>query len=234
MKRGSMELGARGMVSDACWMADKKKGAGRRCCMRDALLWLMFFVGMWMPVSSLAQSASSPGEGLRAEMGSTPGTVSIKWWGKAGRSYFMQSSSTLVAGSWQYLPYIEAGADAVLSYAVNTTTTQKQFVRLVYTDQSYSGSVGAADFDGDGLSNWAELNTYLTNPLEVDSDGDGLRDGWEVAHGFNPLTPDVNTTDTDGDGLTLLMESLLNTNPHVAAVADTANTAGLNVYTSGF
>jgi hypothetical protein len=36
------------MVSDAWWMADKKKGGRKKGCMRESLLWLMFFAAMWM------------------------------------------------------------------------------------------------------------------------------------------------------------------------------------------
>jgi len=58
----------------------------------------------------------------------------------------------------------------------------------------------AADSDGDGLSNGVETNTGFyfddtdtgTDPLKVDTDGDGLVDG---SDGF------VQVTDTDGDGL---------------------------------
>jgi Bacterial Ig domain/Bacterial TSP3 repeat len=54
----------------------------------------------------------------------------------------------------------------------------------------------AADTDGDGLADGAELNQYQTDPLVADTDGDRLNDGDEVnAYGSNPLVKD-----TDGDG----------------------------------
>ena len=46
----------------------------------------------------------------------------------------------------------------------------------------------AYDSDGDGLSNAYELAHGL-NPYNRDSDGDGIPDGWEIAHGLNPLDP---------------------------------------------
>jgi uncharacterized repeat protein (TIGR02543 family) len=53
------------------------------------------------------------------------------------------------------------------------------------------------DTDGDGLSDGDEVNLHGTDPLNPDSDGDGLSDGDEVnIHGTNPLN-----SDTDGDGL---------------------------------
>ena len=54
------------------------------------------------------------------------------------------------------------------------------------------------DTDGDGLNDYAEVMQYKTNPLQVDTDGDGLNDYAEVMqHKTDPLK-----VDTDGDGLT--------------------------------
>jgi hypothetical protein len=44
-----------------------------------------------------------------------------------------------------------------------------------------------ADYDGDGLTNGAELQVYFTNPLTADTDGDGFPDGVEVEQGTDPL-----------------------------------------------
>jgi outer membrane protein OmpA-like peptidoglycan-associated protein len=53
------------------------------------------------------------------------------------------------------------------------------------------------DSDGDGLNDGEEVNTHKTDPLNADSDGDGLNDGSEVnSHKTDPLNPD-----TDGDKL---------------------------------
>ncbi|MCX6854287.1 MAG: hypothetical protein NTV80_05210 [Verrucomicrobia bacterium] len=183
--------------------------------------------------TALCQTANEENEGLILVPESTAGSYTLKWYGKPGRTYFVQTSDALVAGTWSYASVIEIGVGGVLQWGLSTTTTQRLFVRLAYTESTFTGAAGAADFDGDGLTNSAELALHA-DPLNADSDGDGLPDGWEVAYGFNPLVADVNTTDTDADGLTLLMESLLNTNPYVAAVTDTANTAQLKVYSSGF
>ena len=52
-----------------------------------------------------------------------------------------------------------------------------------------------ADNDNDGLLNLIEYETAGSDPLEADTDGDGLNDGGEIAAGSNPFDPD---TDTDG------------------------------------
>lgn len=96
------------------------------------------------------------------------------------------------------------------------------------------------DRDGDGLSDYEEqmLNgsrdyaptqgdTDVANP---DSDGDGMRDGWEARHGLNPLANDA-AGDDDGDGYANADECIAGTDPQQAhslpRVAGVA-TAGTN------
>ena len=53
------------------------------------------------------------------------------------------------------------------------------------------------DTDADGLADGQEINTIHSNPVLDDTDGDGLMDGAEVnTYGSSPLL-----VDTDGDGL---------------------------------
>ena len=54
-----------------------------------------------------------------------------------------------------------------------------------------------ADTDGDGLTDSAEVMIHRTDPLVSDTDGDGLPDGEEIAIGTNPLD-----ADSDNDGMT--------------------------------
>jgi hypothetical protein len=51
------------------------------------------------------------------------------------------------------------------------------------------GSVSseAEDSDSDGLADTLEETQFGTDPLDPDTDGDGMSDGWEVEHGLNPL-----------------------------------------------
>ena len=47
----------------------------------------------------------------------------------------------------------------------------------------------------------------------VDTDGDGMPDSWEIAHGLNPNDPSDANRDDDGDGFTNLQEYLAGTDP---------------------
>ncbi|MCI0634915.1 MAG: FG-GAP-like repeat-containing protein, partial [Actinobacteria bacterium] len=95
------------------------------------------------------------------------------------------------------------------------------------------GEIAVADFDGDGAldacvadesgERIAVLFNRLTdrdgdgaldddervagsNPGDADSDDDGLRDGFELANGFDPLLAGEASQDPDGDGLDNLAE----------------------------
>ncbi|MDE0954594.1 MAG: hypothetical protein OR994_07945, partial [Candidatus Poseidoniales archaeon] len=52
-----------------------------------------------------------------------------------------------------------------------------------------------SDSDSDGLSDQFEVLIYFTDPLDSDTDDDGLLDGIEIERGSSPLL-----NDTDGDG----------------------------------
>jgi hypothetical protein len=169
-----------------------------------------------MTCAALGQTASDLGEGLRAELTGTPGVTAIKWWGKAGRTYFVQSSETLLPDSWQYMPVVEAGNEAVCTWNLQTSAS-KMFVRLVYTDQAFSGGAADADFDGDGLSNLLETAAVgpRSNPLAADTDGDGFSDSVEWGAGFNPVSGTSNPDASLVNGGIALEFAVVDTWDHV-------------------
>ena len=102
---------------------------------------------------SSAQTASDANEGSRLTYGSAPGSYDFSWWGQPGRTYFFQHSDDLSA--WAYLPLIYSGADGPLSRSF-PSTAGLFFLRLRCSDIPTSDSFNA-DFDGDKVSNYAEL-----------------------------------------------------------------------------
>jgi hypothetical protein len=78
----------------------------------------------------------------------------------------------------------------------------------------------AADADGigrpldgnnDGTNSW-DVGAYEFVNAQADSDGDGMRDAWEVCYGLRPTTNDA-APDADGDGMGNLGECLAGTDP---------------------
>lgn len=161
----------------------------------------MAFAWMTLGLPVQAQTAADYNEGLLVTAGTQAGEFTLSWWGKAGRTYFIQQSFDLM--TWQYVPVVLSGAADVCG--MNFTCSDfRQFWRLRYTDQTYTGDVQDADFDGDGASNQVELNLSL-DPFDSDTDDDGLTDGEELDVYFtNALI-----ADSDGDGLNDGMEVLI-------------------------
>ena len=58
------------------------------------------------------------------------------------------------------------------------------------TDHDSLGDNSDPDIDGDQLPNDQEIHTYGTNPLNIDTDGDGLWDGQEIKDDTNPTVKD--------------------------------------------
>lgn len=158
----------------------------------------------------------------------TGGTFKSEWQGLAGRTYFYQWSLDLE--TWKYAPFIGFGTGGHEVFMDSSPT--KFFVRLHGEDDPTVNSLQQAkdaDFDGDGLSNFAEVTTHLSFPTLWDTDGDLVPDGLEVANGTSPMIAN-GSSDVDGDGMNAAEEYLSGRDPAVAdAVADTT-TRSLDVF----
>ncbi len=144
----------------------------------------------------------------------TTGGKFIQWYGISGRTYFIQvSDATDHLNKWKWLPIIEGGNNQSISYEVDGTA-DKAFFRLQYTDQT-AADLDNADFDGDGLTNLQEITALVvgnkitqTNPLDPDTDHDGLKDKFERDHGLDPTDDgSINPNNgpngiPNGDGIT--------------------------------
>lgn len=146
-----------------------------------------FLVLLWvlgLAKAAFGQTVDDPNEGARLTHDSG-NNYSFDWWGRSGRSYFLQHSEDLLL--WVYFPdVIESGLGAPLSYGFGVTGPSRYFLRLKYSDIP-TGNAATADFDGDGVSNYDELQLG-TDPFGgfVDTDGDGISNDLEQQYGLDP------------------------------------------------
>lgn len=74
--------------------------------------------------------------------------------------------------------------EAPLEYTtINSYTNSEVITDFV---SGLLGSFANLDSDGDGITNLEEQSNWSTNPLSVDSDGDGYDDDVEIDNGYNP------------------------------------------------
>jgi hypothetical protein len=175
-----------------------------------------------------AQSPEDHNEGARVEWDAANSLWRIKWWGKAGRTYFIQHSPDLLR-PWRWLPEVKAGSNSIAEGGF-TASGGRAFLRLRYSDIPTSDPANA-DFDGDGLRNLEEVQANA-DPLDPDTDDDGIADGLEgtiiyrlAGGGWGYLSMTAADTDQDGtedgqedddrDGLTVSEELALGTNPNL-------------------
>lgn len=171
-----------------------------------------------MSVAS-AQFVAYPDEMLKINIGSAPDTLELSWQGHAGRAYFLKYTPALETGLWTYLPVVEKGADALLSYGASALAAGNRFFARTVVVPSTTAYPKNEDSDGDKISNMDEIQGGLDPAASVDSDTDNMPDDWEKFH-FGDLARD-GTEDYDGDGMSDAEEYTAGRHPNTKIVYGT-------------
>ncbi|SFU00524.1 GlyGly-CTERM domain-containing protein [Pseudoalteromonas sp. DSM 26666] len=120
---------------------------------------------------------------------------------------FVDTDSDLMDDNWELL----YGLDPSDADDANLDLDQDGLSNLEeYLANTLPNSV---DTDADSLSDYDELNVYMTLPNNVDSDSDRMPDGWEVTFSFNPLDAADAELDFDSDSWANLIEYYGNSDP---------------------
>ena len=180
-----------------------------------------FFHGIFNGSTLLAQENTlrrNRGNGMRLTTGSTTtisgGLITLN--GYAG--IYLPEGATATIG-------LDGAAELVVSHNVaagllvetDSASARINSGRVRFVANGGGAIVGRVtdvfvDSDGDSLGDTDEA-ARGTDPRRPDTDGDGLRDGFEVRYGLAPLDPRDSLTDLDGDGLTNREEQTAGTDP---------------------
>ncbi|MGI9309454.1 MAG: PKD domain-containing protein [Gammaproteobacteria bacterium] len=117
-------------------------------------------------------------------------------------------------------------SDAALDIDNDYLTNLEEFENSRHADFPGYTNPNVADSDGDWIRDGFEVNFLDTNPNDQDTDGDTMPDFWESIYWAAPLDPNSGSFDMDNDGLSNLEEFQGGTHPRrfdVINVAPTVN-----------
>jgi predicted outer membrane repeat protein len=137
----------------------------------------LFLLGLALPFCAGGQTANDLNEGSRIDFDGSTNTGTFSWFGHTARTYFIQKSDELT--TWTYAPIIEPGFGLPISWNFSSTN-DKLFVRLRYTDLDMGGDPWSFDLDGDTIGNQDELNQDTDPFAALDLDFSQIPDDWEL------------------------------------------------------
>lgn len=105
------------------------------------------------------------------------------WESSFGKVGWIAVSNDILKGVYGRYRFKPATGEVALSDDID----EAKWFGYATTPDSTPVTINKVDTDGDGLSDYDEINIYKTDPLNPDTDGDGYSDGEEVKGGYNPL-----------------------------------------------
>ena len=118
------------------------------------------------------------------------------------------SYSNPLAGRSAWTGTITTAATVVANLPASTAGKSVQLRWRLGTDSSTAGTGWYVDS--------VQVNNSIYNCAGIDADGDGIPDGYELAHGLNPNNAADAALDADGDGVSNLQEYIAGTDPQSA------------------
>ena len=137
----------------------------------------LFLLGLALPFSVGGQTSSDLNEGSQIAFNGSTNSGTFSWFGRNSRTYFIMKSNDLF--TWTYAPIIEPGFGLPISWNFSSTN-DKFFVRLRYTDIDMGGDPWGFDLDGDTIGNQDELNQDTDPFAALDLDFNQIPDDWEL------------------------------------------------------
>ena len=152
---------------------------------------------------------------------SKPFRVTVAWTdapgSTTGNAYNNDLDLTVTVGGQNYKGNVFSGANSTVGGAYDPRNNVESVFLPAGVSGSFTVTVTAANINSDGVPNNADpldqdFALVIYNAIgAVDSDGDGLPDGWEMSY-FGNLG-EAGTGDFDGDGQNNLAEFLAGTDP---------------------